>query len=103
MKFFATLFSLYILFLVAFPCADKPDGNMLQKTEISKSSTSSSMPDLDQCSPFCVCSCCVSGIIHQVFVLSFDNLTVTHYRFPELVQSFHFARFASIWQPPQLN
>jgi len=103
MKFIAAILSIYILVLVAFPCADKSECNVMHKTELSQQATASTVPAMDECSPFCVCNCCVSIVLVQIFSVSFESLFYTHYRFPEFKPSFSFAGFSSIWQPPQLN
>lgn len=59
LKFFNYIFSLYILCLSVLPCADRAECNVFEKDK-AVSSTEHSDHNLEdeQCSPFCICSCC---------------------------------------------
>ncbi|MCC7244415.1 MAG: hypothetical protein IT269_01945 [Saprospiraceae bacterium] len=63
MKFFCYIFSLYFLALSTMPCTDVHDMNPAAGNELASISTNSheNCPHEkgnDDCSPFCVCSCC---------------------------------------------
>jgi len=65
MKFFACILSVYILFLSAIPCVDRPEDHSLQRIEVTQNHPESHQHNTDQCSPFCTCECCVSPVIQQ--------------------------------------
>ncbi|MDD4968660.1 MAG: hypothetical protein PHT07_04440 [Paludibacter sp.] len=103
MKAFACILSLYILILTAIPCVDVPQDNATQKIELSQSSNSPQHNDLDTCSPFCVCNCCVSPISLLVYRVSFTCYSITRINFIKYSASFTSFNTASIWQPPKLS
>ncbi|MDP4189500.1 MAG: hypothetical protein Q8907_06505 [Bacteroidota bacterium] len=102
MKVIAYILSIYVLVLIAIPCADKPDDNLLHKPEITQGSPSGHHQDMDHCSPFCVCSCCASPVVLQFYAFP-ANLIYVQVDFPELVPDFHSATLNSVWQPPRLS
>jgi len=103
MKAFACILSLYLLILTAIPCHDVPKDNAAFKTELCQNTTNTHSNDIDTCSPFCVCNCCVSPISHQVFKVSFTCYSITRIQFNAYTSSFSSFNSASIWQPPQLG
>ena len=104
MKFLACIMSLYILVLIAVPCADHPEDHVLVKNEIVSGTHQDRDHAGDQCSPFCTCDCCVSPILYQDHTLIFQCFTVLLGTYlPEYsVESISFYP-GSIWQPPQLS
>ena len=102
MKVFAFILSLYILILVAIPCVDVPPNHALQKNELSQNANSHHHNDSDTCSPFCVCSCCVSPISHLIYRVSFTCYSSTRIQFNTYTSFFTSYNTASIWQPPKL-
>jgi hypothetical protein len=104
MKFFATILSVYILFLVAIPCVDQPEDHTVQKMQNTQSPADNHQHDGDQCSPFCTCDCCVSPILRQNFIVSLDSFSILLGCFsPEYSSAFVSCYTGSIWQPPQLS
>jgi len=104
MKAFACILSLYILILTAIPCVDVPQDSATQKVEFSQSTCNHHQHnDIDSCSPFCVCSCCVSPISIHVYRVSFTCYSITRIQFVEYSSSFTSSNTDSIWQPPKLS
>jgi len=103
MKVFACILSLYILILVAMPCVDVPQDHGVQKTELSQNTNIPQPNDADTCSPFCVCSCCVSPISHHIYNVSFTCYSSTRIQFNNYSSFFTSFNTASIWQPPKLS
>ena len=105
MRFLTYILSIYILILTAIPCLDAPEfsgnGNV-QITQNTKESTQE-FPDVDFCSPFCLCSCCISIISNQnIPHVDFTCDSVSLIQYPKYTFVFHSFNFASIWQPPKL-
>jgi len=69
MKLLTCILLLYVSVLIAWPCFDVPDNEHIINTEISQNSHSHNHNAGDLCSPFCACSCCVSPIISQDFII----------------------------------
>ncbi len=103
MKHLAYILSLYILVLLAIPCADVPTDNSLSKVELSSNATHHPQNDLDHCSPFCTCSCCACPVVFQCFISHFDWVSFP----PEHVSTYSsvyiFSFCTSFWQPPKLG
>jgi hypothetical protein len=103
MKWFALIFSLYIIFLLTLPCVDDtrtcaiiraenvPDNNKHQSND---------MPD--ECSPFCFCSCCSISVVLTSF--HFECKPVVLSESPDFpTYKSHVAGFIpSVWQPPKI-
>ena len=103
MKVFACILSLYILILFAMPCVDVPQNHAMQKNYLSQSTDTHQQNDSDTCSPFCVCSCCVSPITHLVYSTSFKCYSSTWIQFISYTSFFTSYNSTSIWQPPKLS
>lgn len=93
-----------VLALSLMPCADTDDaandGNA--KTEVAKSNHQAGIPQQDDCSPFCQCSCCAGFCINHsiasvVFTVSYGSKTEIAF-LPAGTLDIAFP----IWQPPQL-
>lgn len=105
MKFFAVLFSLYFMALVFAPCADHAGCDNTQKVE----STAGNQQDADShasdnCSPFCICSCCgsICALYHHRIVLS---AYLAPSGFECTIQKPLYIQDAciSIWHPPKIG
>ena len=103
MKVFVYILSIYILFLTAVPCVDKPDNCDVHKTEISGKTTNGHNEDIDHCSPFCTCNCCASPKIQQEVLISFNSYQFLIKCCMEYTITKVSAHTASVWQPPRLN
>jgi hypothetical protein len=106
-KFFWSIFSLYILLLSIAPCGDSDDCNVKKtKTEFSSNDHSTHNHDTESCSPFCHCACCGQTItFHPIFstILKFERPLSIVKAVSIYDQHFISNYFASIWQPPQLS
>ena len=108
MKVFCFFFSVYILLLSLAPCEEFAVKAELRFDEVSEQVQFHSTDDEtgDDCSPFCICSCCHFSTVYQ-----FKNFAVTNkitiaaistsqgsYQNP-YAKDFK----TSIWQPPKFN
>ncbi len=105
MKTFAITLSLYILVLSFVPCGDGRECNEIEEVKISASSDHDHHKhDEENCTPFCICSCCGTSMIslnipeilseiEQVYVIDFP----VYIESPLSVTYFH------IWQPPKIS
>lgn len=106
MKFFAYIFSIYILALSLMPCTDALGMNApnTSKTEITKTHNGDAEHN-DFCSPFCICSCCNTpvNITFDSFSIKVNKPVATSLKIP--VFNFFFASnyYGSIWQPPKIS
>ena len=105
MRLFAYILSLYILVLTAIPCLDAPEFSGSGNAQITQNTTNTTqeLPDVDFCSPFCACSCCVSSISNQAFYIDFTCNSFSAVQYPKYSSEFLSFNFASIWQPPKLS
>lgn len=106
MRWFAFIFSFYIMALVVMPCNDAATCEQSQgNTEQTQQTHDHSDDEEDHCSPFCTCSCCgVTGIIISVpnFQIVFIEPITPTYITP-YYQNFNSAYYYSFWQPPKLS
>lgn len=96
------ILAIYMLFLSLAPCADVEAHN--DSTVTIQTASDDCTQDMDLCSPFCTCSCCVAGIafLHDDSRMDFQ---------PFLVQEKALFNYScaglepsvSIWQPPKLS
>ncbi len=107
MKIVNIILSIYIIVLVAYPCADKHTDvySNSSHNQTNHQHNHSQDTDNDFCSPFCVCNCCGQQILTFLEIQSFQFLV----QFQEIKTSISFYKsisfsnfFGSIWQPPQL-
>ena len=104
-RYFITIFSMYIMALTIMPCTD----SVTCKND-SPASTSSNQHDhredeADSCSPFCVCACCgVAGLLFPspklFFIKSKKANTPTQastYN-SEFISTYYY----TFWQPPKI-
>jgi hypothetical protein len=103
MKWFAIIFSFYIIFLLTLPCVD----NARNCTKIHAENVPDNQKHQDNdmqdgCSPFCFCSCCSISVILVSF--HFDCKPVAINEVPDFrIIEYHFTSFIpSVWQPPKL-
>ena len=103
MKIFVFILSIYIFGLNAMPCFDVPEDNALQKTELTQSANNHRHQDSDHCSPFCTCSCCVTPIICQNYIIELNNLAIHTKHITEYKSIYAPTLYSSIWQPPKIS
>jgi len=106
MKFFAYIFSIYILALSVMPCSDASN-DCRSKTEVAERADAHSHKSdhNDTCSPFCICSCCNTpvNITFDSFSIKVNKPVATSLKIP--VFNFFFASnyYGSIWKPPKIS
>ena len=103
MKFLTSILSLYILILTIIPCVDAVRDNAVQKIEISPDSAQNLPVDIDQCSPFCTCNCCVTPIVLQNYIIQFTCFYYTQSLLSQYAFNYLSSDWTSIWQPPQIS
>jgi hypothetical protein len=102
MRFFAFIFSVYIFGLTLVPCVDRPDPDAGCKVVLTQTGNDQHANDIDQCSPFCSCECCVTLVIQQDSSVHFDTFFMPQeYHSTEYVSAFPSDYLNAIWQPPQ--
>jgi len=102
MKVFACIFSFYILTLTALPCIDATNVDLSQQIEISQNCADTHNNDIDLCSPFCTCNCCVSPIITQGFIVQNFHLPLSQACHSDYITTSISSPLTSIWQPPKI-
>lgn len=104
MKLLVRILSIYILVLSAISCLDAPRDNIAHKTELSQNTTDNHSNDIDFCSPFCVCDCCVSPIISQIVFFHFSSFLFSQERIYLAFKSACISsNLTTVWQPPKLS
>lgn len=104
MRYFAFLFSIYILCLVSAPCVD----DTLHLSNGVPGESSGQVPishsdHTDACSPFCVCSCCnVMVTISPDITISQPFFSVQRSFIAE-PSSFISSFSHTFWQPPKIG
>jgi hypothetical protein len=103
MKVSACILCVYLLVLIAIPCVDLPEDFEQANTELNQNNTDSSPNDVDLCSPFCACNCCVSPIANQdFFILPYHSMFSHDYN-----SAYKAAKAPSpcitIWEPPKIS
>lgn len=107
MKFFAIIFSIYLLALSVMPCGDAYTVCQDNSAKTTLSQTHDrNLEGNDICSPFCTCTCCST-----ILALKITNHTVEAAKHPVLSKEkfpgrgFFFVSnfYANIWQPPKIS
>ena len=100
MKFFAFLFSFYILLLSIVPCC--APGNCQDDAQLTQQADNRQPNnDCQNCSPFNQCGNCVGFTLMATFFAVDSPLHLLQPAFPLPVQ-FSFAQYiSSFWQPPK--
>src|SRR4030042_3276776 len=102
MKFFTSIFVLYILVLTVMPCPDVCSYNSNNLTECIQKAPNNTHNGIDHCSPFCTCSCCASPIFYQNTSFSLCYLIFSGEKFSDFNSDFITSLYTSIWQPHKL-
>lgn len=103
---FAIIISFYILALSVVPCSDMYNecNNSKSKTEHTQSHNHNQDKD-DSCTPFCNCTCCISGVTvftpNQLTAEILDDFILTK---ESLLYNSTFTSnfYGNIWQPPKV-
>ncbi|HQU86216.1 MAG TPA: hypothetical protein PKY59_24015 [Pyrinomonadaceae bacterium] len=110
MKVFCFIFIIYILVLSLTPCDEMLANAEFTNNEISKqkafSENSDSEKNGDECSPFCICSCCHFSTAYQLKSFTITNKVIVagifstenSYKNPYTKEY-----KTSVWQPPKFN
>lgn len=83
------------------PCTDAPVFPTKAKLEISKAQNHSNNKS-DQCSPFCICSCCAGFYVNHTYVQYSSIDIMSKPTYAAFLRSFIVEVPSAIWQPPQL-
>jgi hypothetical protein len=102
MKLLASILPFYVLLLIAMPCVDVTDNDSLLKIDLSGHRTGNNNNDVNHCSPFCTCDCCVIPVIQQDSTIHLDCFEYTYREYAEYSVSYTSSVYACIWQPPKL-
>ncbi|WP_220761415.1 DUF6660 family protein [Flavobacterium sp. UMI-01] len=107
MKILRIILSIYIIALSCMPCADAAYGIEEKNHIVQSDENSASDHHLeDNCSPFCVCSCCHCMGLYKFNDFTKDLLTINLFveRNTVAYTTTLFSNFQNaIWQPPQLS
>jgi hypothetical protein len=109
MKVFCFVFTIYILFLSFQPC-EEMTANAASKTDKAFQRAQMRVAETDEksdnCSPFCICSCCHFSTAYQfgTFTISSRITTVAILSTKFSYQNPYSKAYKnSIWQPPKFN
>lgn len=101
MRVAAIILVFIIIALSCVPCSDAPAFLTKAKQEISKTQNHSDSKS-DQCSPFCICSCCAGFYVNHTF-FQYSSLNILSKPTYAAFLPYFIVEFPSaIWQPPQL-
>jgi len=110
MKVFCFIFTIYILFLSLQPCEEMTALAELRAEKVSHErqiqAGEQAGEKTDDCSPFCICSCCHFSTVYQLKSFSVTNkITVSAISRPNFsYQNPYYQNYkTSIWQPPKFN
>ncbi|HMJ47082.1 MAG TPA: DUF6660 family protein [Ferruginibacter sp.] len=101
MKIFAFIMALIILALSVMPCADTAVGHENTVSAFSKAAHEAGDEQADDCSPFCICSCCAGFSINHLIPELLSNTFYLNTFTSNRVTSNVTAIASSIWQPPR--
>ena len=104
MKFFALVFTFYMLTLSCLPCGDNDECKEKEKQEFSAASTQHGHEhEAENCTPFCSCACCASPWFLQVNSQSkYMSPTAATEKLFCLDDDFDSYHAHAVWQPPRV-
>jgi hypothetical protein len=103
MKILALIFSLIMMALIATPCRDLAEDDIMHKTEAGKTTNNTDQHGTNHCSPFCTCDCCTSPVLNLIFVVDLVPSVILKFSHAEYHINFISSLFTAIWQPPKIN
>jgi hypothetical protein len=109
MRIWCVIFSFYLLLLSWQPCQDLIAKEISYPSAKARQSHLHSTPqpaETDDCSPFCVCSCCKTSMSHARLSVSVNSQFLAFAeKTPSLLRRNNYAQqhLASIWQPPKFK
>lgn len=109
MRFFCIIFSFYLLFLSWQPCQDITANKVIHQKNYAEQPdfhVTQEQNETDDCSPFCICSCCQTSVTYANLFFRITNIitnkitskTSAFYQNPDEKTYQN-----SIWQPPKLR
>lgn len=105
-RVFASMLSIYLLFLALLPCGDRQECTLfLENPAISTSSDHENHEhENEYCSPFCLCSCCGLSMNKECVEITYLNSIA---RLPSSIPQYEEKAprdiYFSIWQPPKIS
>ena len=109
MKVFCFIFSIYILFLSLQPCEELKANVELRVNKTTRQTqmraAEKASQESDDCSPFCICSCCHFSTAYQFRTFTVTGkLTTTEILSPKYSYQNPYSKAYknSIWQPPKI-
>ena len=104
MKFFRVILTVYLSYLMFLPCIDKVNRkNCASEFQITSQTDQHHHMPSDDCSPFCVCSCCNIGIALTIYHFESKPLLASQEMKTILTYGFASDFFQAFWQPPELS
>lgn len=106
LKCSSLIFSLYIFVQTCLPCGDLDECNVIEIGQNMELAHERSDPEheSENCTPFCICSCCGSHVNKAVTEFPFPK--IEHYTkkaVPFYQVSFYSQYTGKIWQPPKIG
>jgi hypothetical protein len=102
MKFFAFLFSLYILTLNCLPCGDSRECDVQKEQNVSSTPGLEHGHESEACTPFCTCACCASaGFYAQLVITKGATPVFERMCFQHINDDFQSYDLKDVWQPPR--
>lgn len=103
MKNLSILLAFYILALTAVPCADDFISSSVEHPSKSASCNDSHHNTFDHCSPFCICNCCGTYVIHEADAMIITGIPYIHRDYLPYLPVHLSDPVFHIWQPPKLG
>ncbi len=105
MKFFALIFTFYMLGLACLPCSDIDECITKTDTTITNHSNQHGHNKVvKHCSPFCICACCATSIVfHKIVNYTTHKVTIISVKYPFYPNFYLTHSTSNIWQPPKNN
>ncbi|WP_434086990.1 DUF6660 family protein [Sphingobacterium faecium] len=103
MKILVYILSLYFIALTLIPCADQVQVFSYGQETGARHVNHEDLNHTDNCSPFCICSCC-SIVLNIEPITAISFVVIFLHSKGEIAYENNFYSFndSSIWQPPQL-
>lgn len=101
MKFIRIILATLIFFGSVFPCVDAESISFSDETVLSVKVETTHSDTKDNCSPFCICTCC-SNSFSMEFQTILNTSIPSEDSIIHLQDNYHFNPLLSIWQPPKV-
>lgn len=110
MKVFCFIFSVYILLLSLAPCSEMIEFaeslNKKPSQQVTLQNDNKTDANGENCSPFCICSCCHFSTVYQFKTFSVTSKQIVQpvSTNPNFYQNPYAKEYkTSVWQPPKFN